>query len=163
MTYISNNWISTNKTGSRKISLSLLVIAAWRRYPAAQLRWFYFSKGSKLYGSGTSLKLHFYLRVNVVKRWLHDVCFLVSIILVLKSCYFFPSVRFKRRRNYALWRRIISVHPYSCYGFGVLNILNEILLSNLLLPSWLNRREQSFLKLRQMRIAFWIDSEKLVS
>lgn len=60
-------------------------------------------------------------------------------------------------------RGIISVRPYSFYGFRVANILNEILLSNLLLPSWLNRREQSFLKLRQMRIAFWIDSEKLVS
>lgn len=32
------------------------------------------------------------------------------------------------------------------------NILNEILLSNLLLPSRLNRREQSFLKLCQMRL-----------
>lgn len=54
----------------------------------------------------------------------------VSIILVLKSCNFFPYVSFKKRRNYALWRGIISVHLYSFYGFRVANILNEILLSN---------------------------------
>ena len=87
--------------------------------------------------------------------------FLVSVILVLKSCNFFPYVSFKKRRNYTLWRGIISVRPSSFYGFRVANILNEILLSNLLLPSWLNHREQSFLKLCQMRIAFWIDSENL--